>query len=202
MSVISIVTKPDGSCTGSDRWAKCTFGLQLAGDEPDRDDLELLGRVQQPHAGPLAGRLVFEGDLAEADQRIADVGGVVDRQPSPAMRVDVGERTVGKAGSFLRIEAGHARDDTKGVSHESSDRTSEAQVDRHLCRGHGAGKGGAFADDRRIVGELNRRDRVVLPEKVDRLGSGWLKRLPSVQIRMILGSITSSSPSVTLPRLP
>ena len=90
--------------------AEGAFGLQLAGDEPDRHDLVLLGRLQQPGPGPVPGRLVLERDLAEAGQRVADVGGVVDRQPSPSTRVDVGERPVGQAGALRRTEAGHGED--------------------------------------------------------------------------------------------
>ena len=36
------------------------LGLQLAGDEADRHDLELLGRVEQPQACSLAGFLALE----------------------------------------------------------------------------------------------------------------------------------------------
>ena len=47
--------------------------------------LNFLAALQEPGAGPLAGRLVLEGDLAEAGQRVADVGRVVDRQPPLAV---------------------------------------------------------------------------------------------------------------------
>ena len=47
--------------------------LELAGDETDRHDLELLRRVEQPHARLLAGRLVFEGNLPEPNERVSDV---------------------------------------------------------------------------------------------------------------------------------
>ena len=82
---------------------------QLAGDEPDRHDPELLGRVQQPLAGALPGALVFEVDPTETSQRVADVRLVVDRQPPPAARVDVGERAVREFRSLRRIELGHER---------------------------------------------------------------------------------------------
>ena len=88
--------------------AQRALGLQLTGDEPDGDDLELLGGIQQPHSGALACRLVFERDLAEADESVADMRWIVDRQPSLAGGVDVGEGPVGKSGSLLRVEAGHA----------------------------------------------------------------------------------------------
>ena len=75
MSVISMVTNPDGSSTGRRLLAQRALGLQLAGDEPNGHDLELLGGIQQPHPGALAGRLVFECDLPEADESVADVRG-------------------------------------------------------------------------------------------------------------------------------
>src|SRR2546425_784725 len=73
--------------------------LQQAGDEPDGHDAVLLRRVQQPVAGALPGGIVLEGDLVEPGQGIPHVGLVVDRQPPPAARVDVGERPIGEAGS-------------------------------------------------------------------------------------------------------
>ena len=80
MSVISIVTKPDGRCTGSRaEFTELALRLQLTGDEPDRHDPVLLGCVQQSFAGALARPFVFEVDLAEASKGVADVGLVVNR---------------------------------------------------------------------------------------------------------------------------
>ena len=82
--------------------------LQQAGDEPDGHDAVLLRRVQQPVAGALPGGIVLEGDLVEPGQGIPHVGLVVDRQPPPAARVDVGEGPVGEAGSLAGLETRHA----------------------------------------------------------------------------------------------
>jgi len=51
----------------------------LVGDEPDRHDLELLGRVEEPLARTVAGGVVLERDLVEASERVADMAGVMDR---------------------------------------------------------------------------------------------------------------------------
>ncbi|MEJ7583079.1 MAG: hypothetical protein WKF43_03130 [Acidimicrobiales bacterium] len=59
--------------------AEGTLRLQLSGDEADGHDLVLLGCVQQSRAGALAGGLVLKRRLAEAGQRVADVGRIVDR---------------------------------------------------------------------------------------------------------------------------
>jgi hypothetical protein len=85
-----------------------TLRLQLTGDEPDRHDPVLLGRAQQPLAGTLSGAIVLEVDLAETSEGVPDVGLVVNRQPSPAAGVHVGERAVRKVGSLRRVESGHA----------------------------------------------------------------------------------------------
>ena len=87
--------------------AELALGLQLAGDEPDRNDAEALGRLQQTGAGLLACRLVLEHDLVEAGQGVADVGGVVDRQTPAAARVDVGEGGGRQLGAIGRLEPGH-----------------------------------------------------------------------------------------------
>jgi hypothetical protein len=59
------------------------LGSQLAGDEPDRHDAVLLGRVQQPPARAVPGGVVLEGDLVEPGEGIPHVRLVIDRQPSP-----------------------------------------------------------------------------------------------------------------------
>ena len=53
--------------------------VELADDETDGHDLELLRRVQQPHTGALASAPVLERDLIEADEGVADVRRVMDR---------------------------------------------------------------------------------------------------------------------------
>ena len=93
-----------------DRFAapsELTFGLQLTGDEPDGDDAESLGRLQQPASSEVSRRLVLENDLVEAGESIADVGRVVDRQPSPPTAVDVREGAGGKLGPISRFEPCH-----------------------------------------------------------------------------------------------
>jgi hypothetical protein len=87
----------------------------LTGDEADRHDLELLRRVEQPHARPLSGGLIFEGDLPEPYEGVSDVTGIVNGQPAPPAGIDVCERTVWEVCSLLRVETGHATDDINGV---------------------------------------------------------------------------------------
>ncbi len=105
MSVISIVTKPDGSRAAPPLAEPRR--LELARDEADRHDAEPLGRLQQPLAGELPGGVVLEIDLPEPRQSVADMGGVVDRQAAPALRVDVRKGPVRKAGTFVRLQASH-----------------------------------------------------------------------------------------------
>jgi hypothetical protein len=93
-----------------------TLGLQLSGDESDRNDLELLRRVQHAHPSALAGPIVLEVDLAEASQGVAHVRRVVDRQTTATAGVDVREGSVGQPGAFARIQASHARDDTSDTA--------------------------------------------------------------------------------------
>jgi hypothetical protein len=81
--------------------------LQLAGDEPDRHDAVLPGRVQQPLPCSLARGLVLEGDLVEPGQRVPYVGLVVDRQPPAAGGVDVGERPVGETRALAGLQSRH-----------------------------------------------------------------------------------------------
>jgi len=81
-------------------------GLQLAGDEPDGDDAVLLRGVQQPRARALPRRVVLEADLPEARERVPYVRLVMDGQPSPPARVDVGEGAVAEAGALAGVEAG------------------------------------------------------------------------------------------------
>ena len=81
--------------------------VELAGDEAERHDPVLLGGVEQPLARSLAGRVVLEVDLVEPGERVADVGGVVDRKPSPTPGVDVGERPIREVRPFRRLEPRH-----------------------------------------------------------------------------------------------
>ena len=109
MSVISMVRKPVGS---DGRFAGTTLPegalrVELAGDEPEGHDPVLLGRVEQPLPRSLTGRVVLEVDLVEPGERVADVGGVVDRKPSPTPGVDVGERPIREVRPFRRFEPRH-----------------------------------------------------------------------------------------------
>ena len=81
--------------------ASAPLRLQLAGDEADRHDAVLLRRVQQPVARALPGGLVLEADLVEPGERVPHVRLVVDRQPPPAARVDVGEGAGGRRARLL-----------------------------------------------------------------------------------------------------
>ena len=122
MSVISIVTKPDGQRDGTvPALADRPRRLELRGDETDGHDLVLLGCVEQPCAGTVTGLLVLELHLAKPGQGVADMSRVVNGEPSPAARIDVGERTVGQAGSLPRIEAGHGADDNNRVPRRPPD---------------------------------------------------------------------------------
>ena len=55
----------------------------LSVDEAHRHDPVLLGRIQQSFAGALLGRVVLEGNPAEAGQGVPNVRLVVDGQPAP-----------------------------------------------------------------------------------------------------------------------
>jgi hypothetical protein len=62
--------------------SECTdlsLGLQLTGDEANRNDPVPFGCVQQPLAGTLPGGLVFELHSIEASQSVTNVRLVVDR---------------------------------------------------------------------------------------------------------------------------
>ncbi len=88
--------------------AELALGLQLAGDEPDGHDAEALGRLQQTRPGPLPGRFILEDDLVEAGKGVADVGGIVDRQPLAAALVDVGEGGGRQLGTVGGVEPWHS----------------------------------------------------------------------------------------------
>ena len=82
-----------------DRFERPTFAegalrVQLAGDEPEGHDPVLLRGVEQPGARPVARDVVLEADLVEPSERVSNVGRVMDRKPSPAASVNVGERTI------------------------------------------------------------------------------------------------------------
>ena len=79
--------------------------LELPGDEADGHDAVLFRRVQEPCASALSGGVVFESDLIEPRQGVAHVRLVVDRQPPPAARVDVGEGAAREARSFAGSES-------------------------------------------------------------------------------------------------
>ncbi len=83
-------------------------GIDLAGDETDRHDAVALCSPQQPRARTVTRRVVFELDLAEPGQRVADVRRVVDREPPVALRIDVGERSIRERSPVGRREPRHA----------------------------------------------------------------------------------------------
>ena len=82
---------------------------ELAVHEADRHDPVLLGGPQQPPPGAVAGLVVLELDLAESGQGVANVRFVVDRQASPAMRIDVGEGAVAQRPALPGAECGHVK---------------------------------------------------------------------------------------------
>jgi hypothetical protein len=73
-----------------------TLGLQLVGDEPDGHDLELPRGDEESLTRPVTGGFVLERDLVQAGERVADVVGIVDREPTAPAGIDVGEGAVGK----------------------------------------------------------------------------------------------------------
>ena len=83
------------------------LGLELTGDETDRHDPEAFGGFEKPGAGTVPRLVVLEVHPAEAGEGVADVGGVVDRQPALPTRVDVGEGAVGKPPALRGVELGH-----------------------------------------------------------------------------------------------
>ena len=99
-----IATELDDQATGG---RVALLGLQLSRDEPDGHDAVLLRRVEQPCASALPRGVVLERHLVEPRERIAHVCPVVHGQPSPALRVDVGEGRVRKAIALLALEPGH-----------------------------------------------------------------------------------------------
>ena len=87
--------------------AELALGLQLAGDEADGHDAEALGRLEQPGPRLLPGVFVLEHDLVETGEGVADMGGVVDRQPLAAPLIDVGEGARRKLGPIGGLEPCH-----------------------------------------------------------------------------------------------
>ena len=70
---------------------------ELGAHETKGHDAELLGGPEESHPGLVTSRVVLEADAAEAGQRVAHVGLVVDRQHAVAPGVDVGEGAVRQA---------------------------------------------------------------------------------------------------------
>ena len=62
------------------------------------------------------GGVVLEGDLAEAGEGVADVGGVVDRQAARPLRVDVGEGAIRGAWRARGPRGSPCRDGNNRVS--------------------------------------------------------------------------------------
>ncbi len=70
------------------------LAAELAVHEADRHDPVLLGGLQEPPPGAIAGIVVLELHLVESGQGVANVRFVVDRQPPPTPGIDVGEGAV------------------------------------------------------------------------------------------------------------
>ena len=109
MSLISIVTNPDGSGRGgrprakpSSRSERSWPSMKPTGTIPNRSR-----GLQQPRASTLAGAVVVEAHLPEACERVAHVRFVVDREPSPALRVDGREGAVRESGPLRCAESRH-----------------------------------------------------------------------------------------------
>jgi hypothetical protein len=64
----------------------------------------------------LASLFVFEGDLVEPGEGVADMGRVVYRQSAVAARVDVREGGVRKLGPLSRLESPHDANLTTGAA--------------------------------------------------------------------------------------
>jgi hypothetical protein len=95
---------------------------QLAGDEADGQNAELLRRVQQPLAGALPGSIVLEGNLVETGKCVSDMRLIVDRQSPLALGIDVGKCAVRQAGALLGAERGHASKIPRSLSGENTER--------------------------------------------------------------------------------
>jgi hypothetical protein len=120
---------------------------ELPRDEPDGNDAVPLRRDQQPPASALPGRIVLEPDAFEPAERGPHVRLVVDRQPSPTLGVDVGERPIGEARPLTSPELGHGDEDTRSRRRRPRERqlarpsgtVREVDMDRvrDLCEEHG-----------------------------------------------------------------
>jgi hypothetical protein len=78
------------------------MGLELAGQEANRDNALAPGRPQQAQACRVARGVVFEVHPAEPGKGIAHVGRVVDRQTPAARRIDVGKGPIGQSRAVAR----------------------------------------------------------------------------------------------------
>src|SRR5262249_34345844 len=114
------------------------LGLQLARDESDRHDTELLGGVEEPAARLLPRGIRLEDDLTEPGERILHVRLVVDRQPAASARVDVRERSVREARSLFRVEAGHAATIARFPRPREPVRTLHSAASRYFDRAEGS----------------------------------------------------------------
>ena len=100
---MSVSQERDLSCR------ELSLRLQLGADEAERHDPVLLGRPQQAVARPVPRFFILERHLAEPRQRISDVRGIVDRQATTAVGIDVGKGAVGQLRALSRTEPCHAR---------------------------------------------------------------------------------------------
>ena len=78
--------------------------LQLAGEKTNWYDAFTAGGAQQAQAGCVSGGVVLEVHPAEAGECVANMCRVVDGQPAPAGRIDVGERPIRKSGALAGSE--------------------------------------------------------------------------------------------------
>ncbi len=63
---------------------------------------------------------VLERHLLEAGEGVADVRGIVDREPSLPLRVDVREGAVGQVSAVGRVELRHVgKSTTRGAPHRT-----------------------------------------------------------------------------------
>ena len=82
---------------------------ELAVHEADRHDPEFLGGPQQSPSCAVACLVILELDLAKSGQGVANVRFVVNRQASPAMRIDVGKGAVAQRPTLSGAECGHVK---------------------------------------------------------------------------------------------
>ena len=98
MSVIIIVTNPVGSCTGTFAWSSPRWRSDWSCPvmNPTGTMPYFFAAVSSFFRARSRAGSSSNDDLLEARQGVADVRGVVDREPPLPLRVDVGEGAVGQ----------------------------------------------------------------------------------------------------------